>query len=124
MKVTTDHTKAEITRAFTITENHPIVPFAYARPPKDIRVTHGSITYTWKDGEWVVLGETSITVSGVVLKKDGSDSKLTHHRWPTQVSYREPVFTERFAWLQPIVDLLRPRGDMSMMVLNEAEVGE
>lgn len=128
MKVTTTSTSATVTRRFTISSDHPIVGAAYFSPPKKVRIVGGEINYSWVDGRWVVRDVWAIKVGGPVLKKDGTDSKSDHTRRPDDVTRRfnDPSpwrFTEEYAWLQPIVDLLRPTPEMGMMILNESEVG-
>jgi len=127
MKVTTEQTSATITRSFVISTDNPVVGMAYSSPPKEVVVDRGTIEYTWKDGRWVAKDRWAVTVVGDVLKKDGTRSKNTHTRnaREAQGSWSAPelVLHEDWAWLQPIIDLLRPNGDLSMTVLNEAEVG-
>ena len=125
MKVSTKSTTATIVRQFEITEGHPVVLMAYSLAGKKIRVESGEIKYTWKGGRWVVFNEYAISLVGVVLKKDGSDSLNQHSR--IAGAKRVPSFnpwelSQDFLWLQPIVDLLRPKGDLSMITLTETKV--
>lgn len=122
MKVSTQLATLRVTRRFTITENHPIVGMAYATQPKKVRVESGQIEYSYKDGRWVIDNEYAINLNAIVLKKDGTDSLNKHSRHPNTVSYRDVTFTPDFAWLQPVVDILRPRGDLSMITLTEHEL--
>lgn len=126
MKVSTTGSNARIVRQFVITEDNPVVGMAYASQPKKVIVDRGVIEYTWQDGRWVVKNEYAVDVVGDVLKKDGARSKNVHSRHPNSVinSYRHPELrlADDFLWLQPIIDLLRPNGDLSMMILNESEV--
>ncbi len=129
MKITTQSSHAEITRRFTITENQPIVPFAYADQPKKVRVERGHIIYRLIDGAWKVQNSYSVTVGGTVLKKDGSDSKLDHRRSADTVpcsGLRGADLTEKltddFQWLAPIINLLRPTGDVTMTIAEDYEV--
>lgn len=102
MKIKTGSTRMETVRHFVIVEDCPIVPMAYARPPKEVRIVRGYITYRWHRGEWNVQNDWSVSISGTVLKKDGTDSKNDHSRqgadWP---------------WLNEIIDLLRPAGNVA-----------
>lgn len=116
MKVTSGSTNMRIKRRVSITEDRPTVPMAYARPPKQVLVDHAEIEYVWKNGEWVVDSWVSVRVSGDVLKKDGEPSKNQHTRHAPD--HRE----EPWAWLDTIIDLLRPNGHLSMMVLKDSEV--
>lgn len=124
MKVSTHRSDLTVTRRFAITTDHPIVPMAYSTTGKRVRVVGGTIHYKWVSGAWVVKSEYDIKLGTVALKADGTDSKNEHSRNPSTVSWKDKSYTPEFAWLQPIVDLLRPRGDLSMTALNEHEVGE
>jgi len=128
MKVTTGQAHATISRSFVINTDNPVVDMAYSNPPKEVVVDRGTIEYDWKDGRWIVKSYWSVTVVGDVLKKDGTRSKNTHSRNAREArgSLRAPelVLHEDWAWLQSIIDLLRPNGDLSMTVLNEAEVDQ
>lgn len=120
MKVSTGDTHMKITRQFVITENHPVVPMAYSSPPKQVRIERGVINYVWKDGAWVVGSSFSVTVGGAVLKKDGTPGKNDHTRRAPDTFYREPAWP----WLDEIIELLRPDGDLTMATLTEYEVNE
>jgi hypothetical protein len=122
MKVTSKDTRAEIVRWVDITEDHPVVPAAYFDPPKNVRVEHVSITYTWIDGSWKAIGADHVTLRGTVLKKDGTPGKADHRRRPKTRSWTDRTYAPEFAWLYPVIDLLRPSGDVSMAVPDEAEV--
>lgn len=122
MKVTSKGARAEIVQAADITEDHPVVPAAYFDPPKKVRVEYVSITYTWIDGSWKVEDEDHVTLRGTVLKKDGTPGKTDHRRRPKTRSWTDRTYAPEFAWLYPVIDLLRPSGDISMTVLDEAEV--
>jgi hypothetical protein len=127
MKVSTEPAHMTVVRRFKISEGHPVVGMAYSRDGKKIRVYAGEIDYTWKDGRWIITSEYSIKLNSVVLRKDGTDSKNLHSRPPgsTRARYDQPwELHEDFAWLQPIIDLLRPGGDLTMTILNEHEVNE
>jgi len=126
MKVTTQSTTARIIRRYAIADG-PIVAMAYSNPPKNIRVTGGNIEYTLKDGDWVVKDSFAASVNGIVLKKDGTDSKNNHSRnagedWNASYRAGRLVIAEGWEWLQEIIDLLRPNGDLTMTVLNDHEV--
>lgn len=118
MKITTSDSNPTVTRHFAITEDNPVVPFFYARPPKGVVVEKGAIKYTLIGDRWIVDGTWAVSVVGAVLKKDGSRSKNTHQRHPQEAdgTYREPelVLHEDWKWLQPVIDLLRPQGDVTL----------
>lgn len=127
MKITTESSNAEITRRFTITENHPVVPMAHARPPKKVRVIRGAITYRYQGGAWIVKDSYSVTLVGIVLKKDGSDSMNDHRRNAADHQRRAngdltEKLTDEFQWLAPIIELLRPTGDITMTIAEDYEV--
>lgn len=129
MKVTTMTTQMVVTRQFTITEDNPVVGMAYSSPPKKMIVDRGVIKYTWEDGGWKVRDAWSIDLTGDVLKKDGTRSKNVHTRnpeddynWKLGFSSREWVAPEGYQWLESIVALLRPGGDLSMTILQDYEV--
>lgn len=126
MKVSTTGSTARIVRNFTITEGNPVVGMAYSSPPKKVVVDRGSIEYLYRDGRWIVKNGYAINVAGDVLRKDETRSKNTHSRNGEEApnTWREPEYVPRedWAWIQPIIDLLRPNGDLSMMILNDSEV--
>lgn len=123
MKVSTETANMKIKRWFHIDEDQPVVGMAYSRDGKKVRVIRGTIEYLWKDGQWVVDSEFSVDLVTVVLKKDGSDSLNTHARHADTKSYSgKENWTEEFAWIKPIVDLLRPTGELSLALLAEYEV--
>lgn len=126
MKVSSTDSHAEIIRQFTITEGNPVVGMAYSNPPKLVVVERGAIRYTWQDGKWIVRNEWAVKTVGTVLKKDGTPSKNTHSRegGTAANSWRNPEYVpaQDWKWIEPIIDLLRPNGDLSMMTLTESEV--
>jgi hypothetical protein len=123
MKVSSTGTVARITRQFRITEDHPVVGMAYARPPKKVRIEWGSIEYILtRDGLWTPNSQFSIKIAGPVLKNDGTDSKNRHDRSPETFTYDSEDFTDEFAWLKPIVDLLRPSGEAATTDLTDTMV--
>lgn len=123
MKVSTEQSNMKIKRWFHIDEDQPVVTMAYSSNGKKVRVIRGTVEYLWKDGRWVVDSQFSVDLVTVVLKKDGSDSLNTHSRRADTEGYSgKENWTEQFTWLGPIVDLLRPTGEVALMVLNEAEV--
>lgn len=118
MKVSTASTALRVKRTAVITEGHPVVPMAYAIRQTDVLVDYVEITYTSCDGEWVIRYMSDITVSGQTLKKDGTPSK-NHHRRHAPGGY---VDEEPWPWLDEIIDLLRPSGNLSMKTLRDYEV--
>lgn len=126
MKVTSERLTVRAVRSATITDGQPTVHMAYSNPPKKVAIDHVNVTYTYADGRWDICSPSDVKVAGTVLKKDGSPSLNRHSRWPNGTGYgaSKVVLDEGWEWLQAIVDLLRPSGELSVMILNEAEVKE
>jgi hypothetical protein len=125
MKVSSEGSHETVVRQFTITEGNPVVPMAYSEMAKKVQVERGSISYQYRDGRWIVKDYWAIDVVGSVLKKDGTPGKSEHRRRPESPSGRitwQYVPAPGWEWLQAIINLLRPVGDLSMMTLNETEV--
>jgi hypothetical protein len=103
-------THAKITRSMEIEpEGAPVLPLEYSRDDKRFRVTRITITYTWTAGRWTNDSYAAVQMTGPVLKKDGTDSKNDHTRYPAYGWPRDP---DMYPWLTAIVDLLRPTTDM------------
>ncbi len=128
MKITTESSRAEITRRFIITENQPVVPMAYSRNGKKVRIERGAITYYWTDGAWTVKDRYGTNLVGIVLKKDGSDSMNEHTRnpgdhWNNPAADLADKLADGWQWLAPIIELLRPTGNVTMTIAEDYEVG-
>lgn len=124
MKISTSSASASVVRRFTIEADRPVVSMAYAARPRKVVITRGEIRYTLVDGEWVVKDIWSISISGAVLKNDGTESKNDHTRHPGGggrwgVSME---LVEEFEWLNPIIDALRPMGDLLTADFDGIEV--
>lgn len=122
MKVSTDKSRATVRRVARITEDQPVVkPVGYRRP---FRVDTVVIDYEWEDGTFRADDSFSIHMEGHWVKKDGTDAldRAAGMR-PDYVSYYSREWQEQYAFLEPIIDRLRPNGDLSMMILTDAEVG-
>lgn len=128
MKITSGSVRATIKRNFTIESDHPVAHMAYSNPPKEVIINSGVIEYTFLDGRWIVKDRWAVDVVGDVLKKDGTRSKNAHSRSAQDAPdiYHSPelVLHEDWAWLQAIIDRLRPNGDLTMSIYREYEVGE
>jgi hypothetical protein len=126
MKVSSEESYATVVRQFTITEGNPVVPMAYSEMAKKVQVERGSISYQYRDGRWIVKNYHAIDVVGSVLKKDGTPGKSEHRRHPGSPSdwwsTWQYVPAPGWEWLQAIINLLRPVGDLSMMNPHETEV--
>lgn len=120
MNVTSDLIKITITRWFRITGEPPIVPMLHSLTGKKFEVTDGKIEYAWRDGRWILANDWAIEVTGNVLKKDGTPGLNSHIRRGPDTSRfggEEP-----WPWLDTIVDLLRPDGDLNLPALTDHEV--
>lgn len=122
MKVTTEKSKATVTRVVKIIADRPVVhPGGYKRK---FRVDTIAVTYTWDDGRFAVSSNFDVSMSGHWTKQDGSDAKGRAYRmWPEYDYDRMVGWESQYDFLKPIIELLRPAGDLSMTILNEAEVG-
>jgi hypothetical protein len=122
VKVTTEGTKATVRRVLTISSDNPIVrPDGYKR---SFRVVTVVIDYDWKDGRFDVGGTFSVSLSGPWVKSDGTDAKDSAGGIrPDYVGWDTREWQPQYDFLKPIINLLRPSADLSMMVLTEAEVG-
>lgn len=128
MKFTSKDAEMTMTRSLDITEGSPVVNQAYSE--RLIRVTSVEIKYTFDPERvrWFTRSYHNIKVSGVVLKKDGTDSKLTHDRWAKEAdrSALSPEYVAHpdWAWLVTLIDLMRPTvGGMSVFCDYDTEAG-
>jgi hypothetical protein len=120
VKVTTTSAKATVRRVATIKEGPVVHPSGYRR---DFRVETVVIDYDWQDGRFDIEGSFAIHLSGHWVKQNGDDAKDSASGMrPEYESYRSLEFAAQYKFLDAIVNLLRPSPDLSMMILNEAEV--
>lgn len=109
MKLKDVATHAKITRTVEIEpEGAPVLPLEYSLDGKRFRVTLLAITYTWTAGRWTTDSYSSVQMSGPVLKKDGTDSKNSHTRYPYYGWLGHP---DMYPWLGTVIDALRPTTD-------------
>lgn len=99
------HGHGTITRSFEIADG-PVMAHPNSTTGKKLRVTHCSISFRLKGDAWVADGWSDFRISGVVLKKDGSDSKETwggtvHYSWEKRAEYN---------WLRTLVAAVQPEG--------------
>lgn len=121
MLVTTEKAVAIVHRAAKIKQGPVVHPAGYRR---DFRVDTIAIRYTWEDGRFDVKDSFDIKMSGHWVKMNGDDAKdRASDMRPEYESYQSLEFTPMYRFLDPIIELLRPGADLSMMVLTEAEVG-
>lgn len=124
MKVTTVHSHMNVSRWFTIDSGWPIVEMDSVRPKK-VRITEGMIGYVLIDGAWAIRNSWAIRIGGPVLRNDGTESKNSHFRHPRgsrQDGRWSPA--EEFEWLNPIVELLRPVGELALTILSESDLAD
>lgn len=107
------NTQVTIKRSVTVTDG-PVVPQSYSSTGRRFRVERITITYKWINGRWVVDSQFSIDLVGTVLKKDGSDSLNTHCGHPEYTDWKTREFRGPYAFVQDVVDLIRPSGDVEM----------
>lgn len=119
MKITTRWTNATVKRVVKI-EDGPVLPWDNSSTGKKFRVETIVLTYTWQDGVFVLKSDFDVKLSGPVLKKDGSDSRVTADSRPPYTAWRnqEPELD----WLRYLVDTHRPLNDFTMTVLNQHPV--
>jgi hypothetical protein len=121
MKVTSEEATATVRRIARITEDHPVIhPAGYRRA---FRVDTVEIEYTWANGEFTVASRFHVHMNGHWVKKDGTDAldRATGMR-PEYEDWSARTYQPQYDFLKPIVALLRPNADLSMMTLNETEV--
>jgi hypothetical protein len=110
MKFTEKSHQATYTRRVQV-EDGPVHGQAYSTTGRRFRVTHVEILYSLNaEGEWSVKNDFAIKVSGVVLKKDGSDSANHHTRSPERFNWSDKKPIPEWEWLTILVDALRPEG--------------
>lgn len=121
MKVSTQQSTAKIKRWVRV-DNGPVHAQAYSSSGKRFRVELVTIEYAWKNGEWVIDSSFAVSLTGTVLKKDGTDSKVTHSGHPEYKSWNSREYGDEFEWLNEVIEILRPRADLSMVTLREHEL--
>lgn len=122
MKLTTQRPTAVVQRPFTLTDGPVIHAAGYRRA---YQVEAGTITYTWEDGAFTVASRFDIHLAGHWIKRDGTHAKDSADRMrPGYVSYAPGAdFTEQYRFLDQIIEMLRPGGDLTMTVLLDHETG-
>lgn len=88
--------------------NGPVMPHPNSSTGKRIRVGQATVTYTLdrSSGEWTADSWSNVSISGTVLRKDGTEGKET---WGGNVAYgwdKDP----RYDWLRKLIDAMRPEG--------------
>lgn len=86
----------------------PVLPHPNSSTGKTIRVTHVTVEYALdrNSGEWAVKGWSALQISGVVLRKDGTEGKET---WGGNVAYGWDK-DSRYDWLRKLIEAMRPEG--------------
>lgn len=94
-----------IKRAFNIIDG-PVMAHPNSSTGKKIKVTHCSITFKLTGDSWEVDSWTGLGITGIVLKKDGTEGKETwggsvHYSWEKRAEYN---------WLRTLIGAVRPEG--------------
>jgi len=107
MEFVHDRTHGELTRRVNIIDG-PVMAHPSSSTGKKIRVRNVSATFILdrNSGEWVVNSWSRAHMSGVVLRKDGSEGKET---WDGSAAYGWDKLPE-YAWLRKLIDAMRPEG--------------
>lgn len=107
MKVKTVQGLAEVRRFLEVTDG-PTLEVAHSQTGKTFRLMRVELTYRWKASVqmWVIDTGYAVKLTGIVLKKDGSDGLSTHKR--TAPMNFETDESPEWTWLRRIVDSLRP----------------
>jgi hypothetical protein len=99
MRITTKSTQVAVTREVALTDAPVVTPDGYRRAFQP-------------------------DMAGPWIKKDGTpaaDRAGSIH--PEIQKFPNTDWTEQSAWLQPIIDLLRPNGNLSVTITNDHEIG-
>jgi hypothetical protein len=84
----------------------PVMSHPSSSTGKKIRVQHLSITFTLRNGEWIIDSWSAVAFGGPVLKKDGTEGRET---WGGNVHYSWDKMTE-YNWVRKVIDAVRPEG--------------
>jgi hypothetical protein len=100
-----DRTDVEVTRYVNLVDG-PVRPQPYSSAGRRYRVDRVQIKFTL--GEGAAWRAVSVTLSGTVLKKDGTDSKndARDHAY----GWDDSGTTPDLHWLRDLVDRIRPIG--------------
>ena len=109
MEFTHRFTHGTIKRAFDVTDG-PVMAHPNSSTGKKIKVTHCSVTFKREGDVWEVDGWTGLSISGTVLKKDGTEGRETwggsvHYSWEKRAEYN---------WLRTLIDAVRPEGALTL----------
>lgn len=119
MKITTSKTHANVRRWIDIKDG-PVLVSDNSSVGRKYRVEKICISYTWKDGIFVVDSTFDIKLVGPFLKKDGSDSRAITEGRPPYTAWHNRA--PELAWLRYLVEQHRPTNDFSMTVLTQHPV--
>lgn len=121
MKISTTGSAAMRIKRVVRIQDGPVVPMAYSLSGRQFRVEWIQVEYKWDGDRWAVDSSFGVDLGGYVLKKDGEPSKNWHVSNPDW-DYKTKTFAERYEFVQKVVDLLRPDGELAMSVFLEHEV--
>lgn len=112
--------KTTITRVVRV-ENGPVLaPAGYRRW---YRLDTIRIEYVWKDGQFQVDSTFRISLSGQWVKKDRTNAiDRATGMTPDYVDRRARKWETQYAFLDEIIELLRPANDLSMHAYLDYEV--
>lgn len=120
MKITSEPAGANVTRIAHLTDGPVVRADGYTR---SYRVDTISIRYTWtpETGRFDVDDTFDVNLAGPWVKKDNTDAKdRAAGLRPEYTSWRSGTWKTQYAWLQPVIELLRPSpGLMAFMTDRE-----
>lgn len=118
MKITQTRRADQIVRTFDI-EDGPVLPFPYSSAGKTFRVKQVTIVYrNHGNSPWEVEGIFSISITGPVLKKDGTEGKEIFNGRPESDALTAGLLSH-YQWLRELIDLARPSGRSTALTIYE-----
>lgn len=121
MKISTiGPVKITVVRAVRVDDGPVLAPAGYRRR---YRLDTIRIEYVWKDGQFKADHPFQISLSGHWVKKDGTDAadRATDVR-PDYVDRWTRKWETQYAFLDEVIELLRPADDLSMYTYLDYEV--
>jgi hypothetical protein len=116
MKISQTERTDRVVRKFDVTDG-PVLPCPYTA--RAFRVKRVAITYTsHESGTWGIGGLTHITLTGPVLKKDGTEGKQTYNGWPELDALGD---LPHYRWLRDLINRARPYSRAEVFTVNDQE---
>lgn len=109
MEFTPEQVHGTINRSVEIHDG-PVLPHPNSSTGKKIRVMYAAVQYTLERGEWVAKGWSAYQITGIVLKKDGTEGKET---WGGTVAYDWEKRPE-YDWLRKLAKAMQPEGSPAL----------